>query len=290
MEESVYSLIPEPYMPPPKKPLYRSNFNEAPAHPKKPAATFGQPHTNVDAKQFLKKGQSAVPTLRNPVAVGVTRRNTAPMKAGVPNRNDKPVMGLVSQKNFVTANAVDNILAVPPPRPAGEVNYLEKEDYGQVPTYLDGVKKQIHDEYELIRMIEEEANKEELEHVEMLSEQERKGLLDGLKQTWEMINREYQGLSFTLDTESKKKRKEECEQKLTQIEKDIGFLSKKFVFLTPDPHPDGLGRGARGSQGRSPQKSVSPHSKVSGGSPSKHFSPASSPVMSQAMSPSPAKH
>mmetsp|Transcript_24974 Transcript_24974/g.63006 ORF Transcript_24974/g.63006 Transcript_24974/m.63006 type:complete len:235 (-) Transcript_24974:358-1062(-) len=234
MEESVYSLIPEPYMPPPKKPLYRSNFNEAPAHPKKPAATFGQPHTNVDAKQFLKKGQSAVPTLRNPVAVGVTRRNTAPMKAGVPNRNDKPVMGLVSQKNFVTANAVDNILAVPKRPISNEINYLQKADYGQVPQYIDRVKQQITEEYRMIEELQQNAQPQNENAIEMLTEGERDALLAGLKTNWERVNKEYQTLSFTLDTPAKKQRKEAYESQLEEIENDIKKLSKKFVFVHHD--------------------------------------------------------
>jgi archaellum component FlaC len=231
MEESVYALIPEPYRPPPKKPLYRSNFNEAPAQPKKPAATFGQPHTHVDAKQFLKKGSAAVPTLRNPVAVGVSRRNTAPVKPAVPNRSDKPVMGLVSQKNFVTANAVDNILAVPKRPVSNEINYLQKADYGQVPQYLDRVKQQITEEYRMIEELQQHQQPQNENAIEMLTEAERDALLQGLKTNWERVNKEYQTLSFTLDTPAKKQRKEAYESQLEEIENDIKKLSKKFVFV-----------------------------------------------------------
>mmetsp|Transcript_18354 Transcript_18354/g.44680 ORF Transcript_18354/g.44680 Transcript_18354/m.44680 type:complete len:302 (+) Transcript_18354:138-1043(+) len=299
-EESIYNLIPQAARESDRGPLYKSKYPGQVAVEKQAAATIGfSVQGEISPKNYLRSSRNSGGDPNSPQhspsrspggKQGVVRRQLVNTKPPVPSRDEKPVFGLVSHKNYVTANAVDNILAVPPPRPAGEVSYLQKEDYGQVPAYLQGVKQQIQEEYDLIRRIEEEANKEELEHVEMMTEEERKGLLDGLKQTWEVINREYQGLSFTLDTESKKKRKEECEVRLTQIEKDIGFLSKKFVFVTSDPHPDGMSGGFRGSQqGRSPQKSVSPHSKVSG-SPAKHFSPASSPVMSQAMSPSPAKH
>lgn len=37
-------------------------------------------------------------------------RATAP-KAAVPKRDEKPIHGLVSDKNFIVANAVENILA-----------------------------------------------------------------------------------------------------------------------------------------------------------------------------------
>lgn len=57
-------------------------------------------------------------------------------KSPVPRRDDYPVTGIVSKANFVTANAVDTILAVPRRVGAPEVNYTEKEDYGKVPKYL----------------------------------------------------------------------------------------------------------------------------------------------------------
>lgn len=57
----------------------------------------------------------------------------------VPRRDDCPVTGIVSKANFVTSNAVDTILAVPRCVSLPPVNYLEKEDYGKVPKYLQQV-------------------------------------------------------------------------------------------------------------------------------------------------------
>lgn len=232
--ESIYSLIPERIEAPPKQKLYKSNFAEAPTVGKKPAATFGQPHTNVDSKNYLKRGQSAVPMLRNPQAIGVEKRDTRPVKAAVPSRNDKPVMGLVSQKNFVTANAVDNILAVPKRPISNEINYLNKADYGKTPQYLDRVRTQIQEEYRMIEELQQSSQPQNENAIEMLTEHERDGLLNGLKANWERVNKEYQTLSFTLDTASKKQRKEAYEAQLEQIENDIKRLTKKFVFINHD--------------------------------------------------------
>lgn len=55
----------------------------------------------------------------------------------MPRRDDCPVTGIKSRANFVTVNAVDTILAVPRRVGLPEVNYLEKEDYGKVPKYLE---------------------------------------------------------------------------------------------------------------------------------------------------------
>ena len=53
------------------------------------------------------------------------------------------MLGLRSDKNFITANAVDAILAAPGGKGlsrAEEPNYLLKEDYGKVPAYLAQVQ------------------------------------------------------------------------------------------------------------------------------------------------------
>jgi protein-tyrosine-phosphatase len=201
---------------------------------KKPAASMGQPHTVVDAKNFLRRGEAAQPTVRNPAAVGVAKRTTNKEKPGVPRRDEKPVMGLVSQKNYITANAVDNILAVPKKPVSTDVNYLQKQDYGQVPQYLSRVKEQIAEEYKMIEEMTQSNQPQNEDEIEMLTDAEREKLLDGLKANWASINKEYQTLSFTLDTPAKKKRKEEYEAQLEQIENDIKKLSKKFVFIHKD--------------------------------------------------------
>lgn len=43
------------------------------------------------------------------IVAKITR--ATPPKAAVPKRDEKPIHGLVSDKNFIVANAVENILA-----------------------------------------------------------------------------------------------------------------------------------------------------------------------------------
>ena len=52
----------------------------------------------------------------------------------------------VSSKNFVTANAVENILAAPKKVGQEVKDYLHKADYGCVPAYLNKIKKDIAEE------------------------------------------------------------------------------------------------------------------------------------------------
>jgi hypothetical protein len=233
-DESIFNLIPEPFIPDPKQPMYRSKFPGTVAGMKKPAATMGIPHTVVETSQFLKKGTAVEHRITAPAAVGIQRRDAGHAKAPVPRRDEKPVMGLISQKNFVTANAVDNILSVPKKTSNPGVDYLQKQDYGKVPAYLTRVKEQIKDEYGMIEEMQQRNQPSQQEAIDVLTDGDRQLLLAGLKANWEAVNKEYQTLSFTLDTPAKKKRKEDYEAQLEQIEKDIQKLTKKFVFVHND--------------------------------------------------------
>ena len=94
-------------------------------------------------------------------------------KAAVPKRDEKPIQGLVSDKNFIVANAVENILAgkwdfkkilmnqplhlfyctsAAPKLPGNkDKDYLKKKTYGKTPKYLTNIKNEIEDEYNLVR-------------------------------------------------------------------------------------------------------------------------------------------
>lgn len=45
-------------------------------------------------------------------------------------------MGLVSEKNYIIANAVENILAAPKNIPKEQKIYRTKKDFGKVPKYI----------------------------------------------------------------------------------------------------------------------------------------------------------
>jgi hypothetical protein len=59
-------------------------------------------------------------------------------------------MGLVSDKNYIVANAVENILAAPKVKENKDADYLKKKHYGKVPNYLTKIKQEIDDEYKLV--------------------------------------------------------------------------------------------------------------------------------------------
>jgi hypothetical protein len=71
------------------------------------------------------------------------------LKPGVPARDERPTMGITSNKNFIATNAVEVILAKPGKVPQPEFQWTTKPDYGRVPIYLKKNKATIAREKEM---------------------------------------------------------------------------------------------------------------------------------------------
>jgi hypothetical protein len=69
----------------------------------------------------------------------------------VPKKDEKPIMGLVSDKNLIVSKAVENILAAPKLPGNNQRDFLKNKNFGKVPRYLQTIKKEIEDEYQLVR-------------------------------------------------------------------------------------------------------------------------------------------
>merc|ERR1712183_1244939 len=115
-------------------------------------------------------------------------------------------------------------------------DYLSKEDYGKVPKYLQNIKQDIDAEYDYIRMLQDEEEKENNDRLRPMPEEERMQLMNGLKAKWETINTEFQGAAHLTILESCGKiyRKEKWEAQLSQVEKDIEKLNKKNILIARD--------------------------------------------------------
>ena len=162
-EESIYNLIPkEQYVPAKDKrykskhpsnmpPSYSTFGNHTTSKPgvgnvtgeykpgganhteKANSGTFGKPKGALkpEATGFKKKGTG---TMTLPQATKFERPGQK--KEAVPKKEDKPIMGLVSDKNYIVANAVENILAAPKLPANTQKDYLKKKEYGKVPKYV----------------------------------------------------------------------------------------------------------------------------------------------------------
>jgi hypothetical protein len=222
-EESIYNLIPKEKIQPIKEPLYRSKFPPtlAPtastfclknssypnvanmngeislprgAHPISGTwRTFGLPEglNKINPANYIKKGHQ-YKTLPPPERV---RGNSEIKKPAIPTLKDKPIMGLKSDKNFITANAVDVILMAPKKRKTEEFNYLNKKSYGKVPEYISKLKEEVEKEYKTIREMQLRTEEEEAKKKRALNENEVEMLREGLTKKLEQLKISYAGLT-----------------------------------------------------------------------------------------------
>lgn len=266
--ESIYNIIPPKKIEAEKPPMYRSTHSgkipptastfgqagtshpmstniagdsQAKIVPDKGGRTFGkhpgsyQPdpqgflkagdkNTKVAALSDVKKDQ---PHLLQPTTLKTKN------KPSIPKKEDTPIMNLVTSKNFVVANAVETILAAPKKSSQASKDYLHKEDYGKVPKYLEHIKSDIDAEYEYIQHLQQQAVMASQNSSKLLTDEEKFGLIQGLKAKWEAVNTDYQATTHLtkLDTIGKVRRKEKYEAELTQIEKDIERLNRKHIYV-----------------------------------------------------------
>lgn len=269
MQESIYELIPRPTEATKKTAMHRSKYppNNPPtastfgrtaggvatvsniagryelpstgSHVKS-GATFGPKDLHYsDPTQFLKK-TAEHGGLPQPRRFVYTDRRKPPVDRSVHGSTVGKGKGAqsstASKRNFITENAVDVIMSKPLHKQTGDVNYLNKPDFGRVPEYLRSVKQEIQAEKDYINQIMAQEREEEAKSqpkMRLMPEEERLELLENLKKKWEAINKQYQACTHivTLDTIGKVQRKEKYESQLAELEKSIERLSKKFIFV-----------------------------------------------------------
>jgi len=251
-EESIYNLIPKTPEKIVKPDRYQSKFKNTVKDEqktnKKECKTMGPAKVSPnDPDKFMKK-RSKLPNL--PEKKDFKYPDEDQRRPNVPKHTEKPVMGIKSNKNFITANAVENIMSVPkqpasnfadtrggsthPLEPSGlTLKYIKKKEYGKTPAYL--VKRK--EEEQNAQQEYDEYVQESLRRGAMkcLSDSERQNIIAGLKTNWEEIHHQYQGLSVVTDTAPKKNRKERMEAEMDQLEKDIELLEKHGkIYIASD--------------------------------------------------------
>jgi len=201
-------------------------------------STFGPPNSShIDPICFLRKGSRKVPDFSKPI--DPFERGIKAQKPPVPCRDEAPVMGLVTCKNFINANAAEVIIMTPPSPKEEDINYLKKSDYGQVPGYLSAIKETISREKALIDELVQKnakgkyADDNHSAEYEVMNEDERQQLIDRLKAKWDLVNSKYQKICHrvTIDSLGDIRRKESQERELQQLEDDIENLSRPGPLL-----------------------------------------------------------
>lgn len=195
---------------------------------------MGQPKGALkpDSQSFTKK-TTGNPILIDKKEISKFERGGVP-KAAVPKKDEKPIHGLVSDKNFIVANAVENILAAPKLPTQKDKDYLKKKSYGAVPKYLTKIKNEIEDEYNLVREMQIEEQNERDRQKFLMPDNERQELIAALKKKWEALNKQFQEKThyvMPLDTVGKKNRMDGLTKEMDQIESDIKRLTKNYIFV-----------------------------------------------------------
>ncbi|CAK9224941.1 unnamed protein product [Sphagnum jensenii] len=177
--------------------------------------------------------------------VGVDRCSVkAKVKPDIPT--EPPKYGLGSNRDWIKVNAVKVIKtkANKTGCPKKKRRYVTKKNYGKLPVYLE---TRIRTAAEIKkRDSPEEQAKCRHDGTRKLDEKERMEMVNNLKLKWAHTNAAYQKLSFVLDTNSKKLRKERFERNLTNIEKDVTLLCRKVVLVS-DSAPAKIRQESTGS-------------------------------------------
>jgi len=156
---------------------------------------------------------------------------TKEKKPAAPSRLEKPIMGLHTDKCYVTSNALEVIrMKAQKLHNDNEGHFMQSDGYGKIPTYLAKVKEEIDREQkivdEYVRRNNALKSPQEPEYFPM-NEEERQNLIIGLKTKWDAVNAVYQkkGHQTTLEY-GERKRRQAQEIELDQLEKDIALLTR----------------------------------------------------------------
>jgi hypothetical protein len=154
--------------------------------------TFGRPKGTLkpETTQFTKKG-TGNPVLPPSETLTKFQYRDDQKRPPVPKKDEKPILGLVSDKNYIVANAVENILAAPKLPGNTDKDYLKKKNFGKVPQYIQKIKREIEDEYQMVREMQIEEENERDKQKFLMTDDERKELIAALKKKWEVVHKEY---------------------------------------------------------------------------------------------------
>ena len=223
---ALHAADPDP--PPPSTPLGNSHARRVVARLALEKKIFTK-----NEKRFGRSFRFSFRFARATVSDSFERRARVTTKPPVPKATERPLMGLTSTKNFIAANAIENILAKPPAA-RGDAPAVAKKDYGRVPDYLRTIKAQIAAEKAQMEAYERKQQDSTRGSARQMTEDERDELLYELKMKWAKLNKAYGGLSFSLDVPSHQRRKESLEKEMTQLEKDIKSLQGKQVVVVEE--------------------------------------------------------
>ncbi|GAB6030528.1 hypothetical protein CHUAL_007393 [Chamberlinius hualienensis] len=153
---------------------------------------------------------------------------------------------IARKTNFVHGNIWDAINSVAQTAPTMRVDtrygakqllknsglqrqFAVTKDYGKVPLYL--IKRKHEHKIEQKNHKSYIAAKQQQSVKNRISDEERLDILKGLKDNWNILNRQYLSISLTVDTYHKKMRKNVLETRMKQLENDMQIFENDNVFI-----------------------------------------------------------
>ncbi|XP_074035133.1 enkurin [Leptinotarsa decemlineata] len=240
-----------------KSPPYKSKFRDKTKEIHKDYkkcvklhATMGRPEEDPpDPANFLRKhtGKPSYTHCKPP-------KESKPCEH-LPHRDKVPTLEEIAkvenqqkeEKNFVHDNiqnitkmkakepvpkvVVDRVGTSKPLKPSLEPVYIKLPRFGRTPKYLVRFIQAKEKEYQM----KKDASGVQQPLCKYITRDEREKLLNGLKQNWEELQKQYQGLPILTDTIPKKIRKSKIESDLKQLEKDIVLLERHpYIYVYDD--------------------------------------------------------
>lgn len=214
--------------------LSKDNLVSSFSVPRKDHSTFGLPKGGyLPTKNKENNPNQCKKTTTTCLKTGETncRSTKNECKPPIPSKNELPIQGLSSNVNFIVNNQ-KYAQTLKPPKKQSEQDFLKKKDFGTIPDYLDKVKNTIQNEKDFIKMLNESKQVKPETTMEISSEEICK-LREGLTCKYNEVNKKYQGLTHItkVNTIGFKRRKEDLEKELAQIERDLNMLQKDRIMV-----------------------------------------------------------
>ncbi|KAL3276223.1 hypothetical protein HHI36_020939 [Cryptolaemus montrouzieri] len=261
-DENIYSITTKPVPLVKTSPRYRSKYADYVRKPnvyskvcKESHKIMGRPVECLpDPKQFLRKRTGKQPHSRcrpydEPQLEFTKKEKVYPSRDQIKQFDEelKKKEEYRTTHSFVSAN-IKKVLELKPKIPEKKVVfdrtgasrplirevdpvYIYSKYYGKTPPYLKCYIENQHKEH----LIKRDTEGVEQPKCRYITRENREKLLEGLKQNWEELQKQYQGLPILTDTIPKKIRKTKMEEDLKQLEKDIGLVERHpYIYVYDD--------------------------------------------------------
>ncbi|XP_045464246.1 enkurin [Harmonia axyridis] len=261
-DENIYSITTKPVPLVKKSPRYRSKYADYVRKPNVYSTICKESHKSMgkpveclpNPKDFLRKGTGKQPHSRcrpydDPKLEFQKKGTCYPTRDEVKKFNEemKKKEDYRNSHNFVSSN-IKKVLELKSKIPEKKVAFNNKGDsrplirevdpiyiyskyYGKTPPYLQNYIENQHKEH----LMKRDTEGVEQPKCRYITREDREKLLEGLKQNWEELQKQYQGLPILTDTIPKKIRKTKMEEDLKQLEKDIGLVERHpYIYVYDD--------------------------------------------------------